>query len=71
MRGLENSVIMKSASKKSSAKATIGSKSLQADTTGALPANQSILVSGESGAGKTVTTKIVLNYFAMLSKKVR
>jgi myosin-5 len=33
------------------------------------PANQSILVSGESGAGKTVTTKIVLNYFAMLSKE--
>jgi myosin-5 len=32
------------------------------------PINQSILVSGESGAGKTVTTKIVLNYFAMLSK---
>merc|ERR1719162_169226 len=31
--------------------------------------NQSILVSGESGAGKTVTTKIVLDYFAMLSKK--
>lgn len=33
------------------------------------PTNQSILVSGESGAGKTVTTKIVLNYFAMLSRK--
>jgi myosin-5 len=33
------------------------------------PMNQSILVSGESGAGKTVTTKIVLNYFAMLSKR--
>lgn len=33
------------------------------------PSNQSILVSGESGAGKTVTTKIVLNYFAMLSKR--
>ena len=32
------------------------------------PMNQSILVSGESGAGKTVTTKIVLNYFAMLSE---
>jgi len=34
-----------------------------------MPTNQSILVSGESGAGKTVTTKIVLNYFAMLSQK--
>ena len=33
------------------------------------PTDQSILVSGESGAGKTVTTKIVLNYFAMLSKR--
>jgi myosin heavy subunit len=33
------------------------------------PMDQSILVSGESGAGKTVTTKIVLNYFAMLSKR--
>jgi myosin-5 len=34
-----------------------------------VPTNQSILVSGESGAGKTVTTKIVLHYFAMLSKR--
>jgi myosin heavy subunit len=33
------------------------------------PTNQSILVSGESGAGKTVTTKIVLNYFAMVSNR--
>lgn len=36
-----------------------------------IPTNQSILVSGESGAGKTVTTKIVLNYFAMLSRKLQ
>ena len=35
----------------------------------ASPSDQSILVSGESGAIKTVTTKIVLDYFAMLSKK--
>lgn len=54
LRGLENKALVK----KPSNGGTQGS-----------PYNQSILVSGESGAGKTVTTKIVLNYFAMLSRK--
>lgn len=56
-RGLENTMLMGSGKRSSSA----GQHA---------PTDQSILVSGESGAGKTVTTKIVLNYFAMLSKKI-
>jgi len=61
MRGLENKALMHDEVKR-------GNSRLSAVQYGS-HTNQSILVSGESGAGKTVTTKIVLNYFAMLSKK--
>ena len=39
-------------------------------TSGLGVANQSILVSGESGAGKTVTTKIVMQVRALLSSRI-
>lgn len=63
MRGLENSVLMGTPKRQ----IMRGQSKISAVAFGN-PTNQSILVSGESGAGKTVTTKIVLNYFAMLSK---
>jgi myosin-5 len=64
IRGLENKALMS----KPKREIHRGDSQIQAITYGS-PTNQSILVSGESGAGKTVTTKIVLNYFAMLSKR--
>mmetsp|Transcript_41931 Transcript_41931/g.61332 ORF Transcript_41931/g.61332 Transcript_41931/m.61332 type:complete len:1524 (+) Transcript_41931:174-4745(+) len=71
MRGIENTVLMGGAGRgisnnpRSLRRGGGRGDNSRYDT----PTNQSILVSGESGAGKTVTTKIVLNYFAMLSKK--
>jgi myosin-5 len=64
IRGLENKELMrnpKQSMQRGKSPIALGPKDA--------PTNQSILVSGESGAGKTVTTKIVLNYFAMLSKR--
>eukprot|EP00584_Thalassiosira_punctigera_P000378 CAMPEP_0172539274 /NCGR_PEP_ID=MMETSP1067-20121228/10496_1 /TAXON_ID=265564 ORGANISM="Thalassiosira punctigera, Strain Tpunct2005C2" /NCGR_SAMPLE_ID=MMETSP1067 /ASSEMBLY_ACC=CAM_ASM_000444 /LENGTH=2104 /DNA_ID=CAMNT_0013324925 /DNA_START=492 /DNA_END=6806 /DNA_ORIENTATION=- len=58
-RGLENSMLMNTRESRNRRSSDV-----------IAPADQSILVSGESGAGKTVTTKIVLNYFAMLSKQI-
>ena len=68
MRGIESSLTGGGTARRQQAQRSrskqIKDKADDVDT----PTDQSILVSGESGAGKTVTTKIVLNYFAMLSK---
>ena len=63
MRGMENTELMRNPKKMRRGESAI--PIMQRNQ----PTNQSILVSGESGAGKTVTTKIVLNYFAMLSRR--
>jgi myosin-5 len=68
-RGLENSLLMQKSSYSSSTKTKQNIGAIISTSTFS-PSDQSILVSGESGAGKTVTTKIVLNYFAMLSKQI-
>jgi myosin-5 len=63
LRGMENQELIRNPRKPQNRHSQIAALHRNA------PTNQSILVSGESGAGKTVTTKIVLNYFAMLSKR--
>ena len=68
MRGIENTRLMGGTNRPSPGRRS--ASNMLAAGSGDAPTDQSILVSGESGAGKTVTTKIVLNYFAMLSKKI-
>ena len=67
MRGIETSLVGGAARRQQAQRARSKQVKEKSDDMEA-PTDQSILVSGESGAGKTVTTKIVLNYFAMLSK---
>eukprot|EP00804_Cyclotella_cryptica_P021605 CCRYP_005870-RM/>CCRYP_005870-RM protein AED:0.45 eAED:0.45 QI:0/0/0/1/0/0/2/0/519 len=68
MRGIDMDKFLKRSTRKSLAGS---SRHIKKESEFEMPTNQSILVSGESGAGKTVTTKIVLNYFAMLSRKLQ
>ena len=63
MRGMENKDLVRNPKNMRRGDSVIAATQRES------PTDQSILVSGESGAGKTVTTKIVLNYFAMLSKR--
>ena len=71
MRGMDMDKFLKRGRNSKSLSSSSSSRNLKKDKEFEMPTNQSILVSGESGAGKTVTTKIVLNYFAMLSRKLQ
>jgi Myosin head (motor domain) len=63
-----NRLSMADASNRSSTPATTTS-SAAASLSARHSVNQSILVSGESGSGKTVTTKFVMKYLAALSQR--
>eukprot|EP00986_Skeletonema_menzelii_P010748 scaffold5364_cov156-Skeletonema_menzelii.AAC.11 len=59
----------KSSSSSTATKAIFSSQQKQQQQQDKPKVNQSVLVSGESGAGKTVTTKLLMGYLAKLSEQ--